>query len=138
MADMSAEQHKGSCGTKCTSSQRQQQKNEKDAIADCIIVGGGPAGLSAALILARACRNIILFDQGRKRNEISSNQRAILGADGADRRQFLQTALSQVLKYPTVTYMQEKVVDISINHPAIIVNAPLEERLEKTNRYHQW
>ena len=29
---------------------------------DCAIVGGGPAGLNAALILGRVKRNVILFD----------------------------------------------------------------------------
>ena len=38
---------------------------------DVIIVGGGPAGLSAATILGRARRRVVVFDDGNYRNEAS-------------------------------------------------------------------
>jgi thioredoxin reductase len=36
--------------------------------ADVIVVGAGPAGLSAALVLGRACRSVLVFDHGQPRN----------------------------------------------------------------------
>lgn len=62
--------------------------------------GGGPAGLSAALMLGRARRRVMVFDSGGKRNEASLVQHAVLGADGADRSAFLRTAREQVRARP--------------------------------------
>lgn len=58
--------------------------------------GGGPAGLIAALVLGRARRRCLVFDSGEKRNEASLVQHAILGADGFDRRAFLDRAREHV------------------------------------------
>jgi thioredoxin reductase len=38
---------------------------------DCAIIGGGPAGLNAALVLGRARRNIILFDNNNQKNAVT-------------------------------------------------------------------
>ena len=50
--------------------------------ADVIIVGGGPAGLSAALVLARACRSVIVFDHGHPRNASAASLNGYLTRDG--------------------------------------------------------
>lgn len=87
---------------------------EEKPDADVIIIGGGPAGLSAALVLARANRSVLLFDSGKKRNDASHVQHAILGADGEDRAEFLQRARSQVTAYPCVSFHCCAVVDVDI------------------------
>ena len=42
-------------------------------ILDCVVIGGGPSGLSAALVLGRARKNIILFDEDKPRNAVTQN-----------------------------------------------------------------
>jgi thioredoxin reductase len=49
---------------------------------DVAIVGGGPAGLSAAIVLARACRRIVLFDHGKPRNYAAEMVNGFLGLKG--------------------------------------------------------
>ena len=49
---------------------------------DVVIVGGGPAGLSAALVLGRCRRKVVLFDTGRPRNAASRHLHGYLTRDG--------------------------------------------------------
>lgn len=49
---------------------------------DVIIVGGGSAGLSAALILARARRRVIVLDARRPRNRFAPHMHGVLSRDG--------------------------------------------------------
>jgi thioredoxin reductase len=49
---------------------------------DVAIVGGGPAGLSAAVVLGRARRHVVLFDHGRPRNYAAKAVHCFLGLNG--------------------------------------------------------
>ena len=49
---------------------------------DVAIIGGGPAGLSAAITLGRACRRVVVFDHGRPRNQAARHIHCFLGHDG--------------------------------------------------------
>src|ERR687885_2062267 len=51
---------------------------------DCIIVGAGPAGLNAALVLGRARRRIVVLDDARPRNYATHEMHGVLGHDGLD------------------------------------------------------
>jgi thioredoxin reductase len=55
-----------------------------DADWDCIVVGAGPAGLSAALTLARARRRVLVLDSGAPRHAASRALHGTLGHDGRD------------------------------------------------------
>src|SRR5215213_6830354 len=58
-----------------------QPTNEPEGY-DVAIVGGGPAGLTAAIVLARACRRVVLFDHGKPRNYAARAIHGFLGLDG--------------------------------------------------------
>ncbi|MEA2284640.1 MAG: hypothetical protein QOJ21_683 [Solirubrobacteraceae bacterium] len=51
---------------------------------DCIVVGAGPAGLNAALVLGRARRRVLVLDTGAPRNYATHEMHGVLGHDGLD------------------------------------------------------
>ena len=73
---------------------------------DVIIVGAGPAGLSAALILGRCRRRVLMVDTGRPRNASSRAMHGFLSRDGIDPRQLREIARAQLEPYDTVAFEQ--------------------------------
>ena len=69
---------------------------------DVIIVGAGPAGLSAALILGRCRRRVLVCDNGRPRNAASHALHGYLTRDGIDPREFRATGRQELKCYDTV------------------------------------
>ena len=69
---------------------------------DVVIVGGGPAGLSAALMLGRCRRSVLLFDNGRPRNGPSHALHGYLTRDGTPPSEFLAMGRLELSKYETV------------------------------------
>jgi thioredoxin reductase len=51
---------------------------------DCIVVGAGPAGLNAALVLGRARRRVLVLDSAQPRNYATHQMHGVLGHDGLD------------------------------------------------------
>jgi thioredoxin reductase len=70
---------------------------------ETIIVGAGPAGLSAALVLGRCMRRILVCDSGRYRNEGSQALHCYMGHDGIRPRELLEEARRQLEPYETVS-----------------------------------
>jgi thioredoxin reductase len=81
-------------------------------LLDVIIVGGGPAGLSAALVLGRCRRRTILFDAGHPRNEASHALHGYLSRDGISPAEFLQIGRDQLAPYDTIELRTLKVVGV--------------------------
>lgn len=69
---------------------------------DVIVVGGSYAGLSAAMQLARARRDVLVIDAGLPRNRFAAAGHGFLGQDGRAPRDILRDALRQLQAYPTV------------------------------------
>jgi thioredoxin reductase len=69
---------------------------------DVIVVGAGPAGLSAALILGRCRRSVLVCDTGKPRNAASHALNGYLTRDGTPPREFLEIGRQDVAKYDTV------------------------------------
>lgn len=66
---------------------------------DVTIVGAGPAGLSAALVLGRACRKVLVCDSGTPRNWASKAIHSYLTRDGIDPSDFRAQARSELARY---------------------------------------
>ena len=78
---------------------------------DVIIVGAGPAGLSAALILGRARRRVLVCDAGHPRNARSHSLHCYLTRDGIDPKEFLRFGREELRAYETVELRQAEVND---------------------------
>jgi thioredoxin reductase len=78
---------------------------------DVVIVGAGPAGLSAALILGRCRRSVLVCDTGRPRNAASHALHGYLTRDGIPPREFLELARHDLQQYDTVHLRTVQVTD---------------------------
>jgi thioredoxin reductase len=81
-----------------------------DEIWDCIVVGGGAAGLSAALVLGRARRRTLLVDAGRPSNAPAHGIGGLLGHDGRPPAELYAAGRSELATYPTVEVLAGEVV----------------------------
>jgi thioredoxin reductase len=77
---------------------------------DVIVVGAGPAGLSAALVLARACRRVLLFDQDRGRNRFSQALHGFITRDGTPPAEVRRLAREELRRYDTVRHEVVEIV----------------------------
>jgi thioredoxin reductase len=77
---------------------------------DVIIVGGGPAGLSAALILGRCRRRVLLCDAGSPRNIRSHQLHGYLTQDGIPPGDFLALAHADLEQYETIAFEEVEVI----------------------------
>lgn len=89
---------------------------------DVIVIGGGPAGLSAALTLGRALRRALLIDSGEYRNARADNMHNFLTRDGVPPSEFRAIAHTELKQYPTIEVRTVAVEDAK----------PLEDGFELT------
>jgi thioredoxin reductase len=78
---------------------------------DVIIAGGGIAGMSAALILGRCRRSVLICDTGAPRNWASDALHGFLSRDGIHPRELRRIARAQLKEYPSVVFRQKEVTD---------------------------
>ena len=76
------------------------------------IVGGGPAGLSAALTLGRARRTALVIDRESPRNKTVHRTHGYLTQDGLSPDSFRELAHKEISRYPTVDYLRDEVIDV--------------------------
>ncbi len=69
---------------------------------DAVVIGGGAAGLSATLTLARANRKVLLLDGGPNRNSFSKTIHNVLGFDGMDREAYIAHVHQELAQYENV------------------------------------
>ena len=78
---------------------------------DVIIIGGGPAGLTAALMLGRACKRVLVCDAGQPRNQVAHTAHVFFSRDGIAPAQLLQIGREQLRPYDGVEIQVGEVVD---------------------------
>jgi len=89
-------------------------------IYDCIIVGGGPAGLNAAIVLGRCRRMVLVFDTEQYRNRYSHGIHNYLTRDHMLPTEFLQLCHNELEKY-SVQRIRKKVLNAKRNENGIFV-----------------
>jgi thioredoxin reductase len=82
-----------------------------EATWDVIIVGGGPAGLSAALVLGRCCRSVLVCDAGQPRRRATQRLHCFLSRDGTPACEVDSLGREQLRRYATVEWREALVID---------------------------
>src|SRR5690606_26609566 len=72
---------------------------------DVIIIGGSYAGLSAAMALGRALRNVLIIDGGSPCNRQTPHSHNFITQDGEKPHIIAEKARTQVLQYPTIKFI---------------------------------
>lgn len=81
-----------------------------EKIWDCVIVGGGAAGLSAALVLGRARRHVLMVDAGAQSNLAAHGIGGLLGFDGVPPAQLYAQGRAELGAYPSVGIRDGEVI----------------------------
>lgn len=76
---------------------------------DCVIVGGGAAGLSAGLVLGRARRRTLLVDAGEQSNLPAHGIGGLLGHDGRSPAELYEMGREELKKYSSVEFRPGRV-----------------------------
>jgi thioredoxin reductase len=77
---------------------------------ECVVIGGGAAGLSAALVLGRARRNTLVVDAGEQSNRPDHGIGGLLGNNGTPPARLYEEAAAEVDQHPTVERISGSVV----------------------------
>ena len=96
-------------------------KPERQVRWDVVIAGAGPAGLSAALVLGRARRRVLLCDTGTPRSWASKEMHAYLSRDGVPPQEFLAIGRRELRRYRGVRYLPQEVCGARRSGPGFTV-----------------
>lgn len=78
---------------------------------ECVVIGGGAAGLSAALVLGRARRRTLVVDAGEPSNLVAHGIGGLLGQDGRAPHEFYADGRAELAKYESVRVLGGEVVE---------------------------
>lgn len=94
-----------------------------NTVHDVIIVGAGPAGLSAALNLVRARRTTLVFDSNRPRNAATLHAHGYLTRDGVSPLELRRIGRAEVESYPNAEVALARVESIEQRDGGFVVSA---------------
>lgn len=103
-----------------------------ERVLDAIVIGGGPAGLSAASWLGRYRRSVLLLDAGDQRNLVTHAIHGYLGIDPCKPADFLERAREGFLRYPHAELRAVSVTAVSGSSGAFVVET--DEGTERARR----
>ncbi|MDQ0114139.1 NAD(P)/FAD-dependent oxidoreductase [Paenibacillus harenae] len=92
-----------------------------EQLLDVGIIGGGPAGLSAALVLGRARRSVIVIDEGKPRNRVTHEIHGFLTRDRTKPADFRRIAREEISAYPTVRFVDDKAAAVTGNDGRFVI-----------------
>ncbi len=92
---------------------RKEPAAESENYFDVAIIGGGFAGLSAALMLSRYLIPTVLFDGGKPKNWNTNEVNGYLGLNGISPRELIRRSWSEISKYRIVNRVKSKVKSAS-------------------------
>ncbi|HWI30710.1 MAG TPA: NAD(P)/FAD-dependent oxidoreductase [Microbacterium sp.] len=88
-----------------------------EPVVDALVIGGGPAGLSAALNLGRARASVLVVDAGRPRNAATLRSHGFLTRDGISPLELRKLARAELDAYPGVRVIERAVVSSLVSVP---------------------
>lgn len=94
----------------------------REQLLDVAIIGGGPAGLNAALMLGRARKNVVVIDEGRPRNAVTRETHGFLTRDGVSPSEFRRIAQEEISAYPSVSIVADTAVSITGTDGQFLIN----------------
>ncbi|MGW0162942.1 FAD-dependent oxidoreductase [Mycobacterium sp. NPDC003323] len=90
---------------------------------DCVVVGAGAAGLSAALVLGRARRSTLVVDEGEQSNLAAHGIGGLLGQDGRPPAQLYADGRTEMQKYPSVQFRTARVTMVKPDGAGFVVES---------------
>ncbi|MFL2099851.1 NAD(P)/FAD-dependent oxidoreductase [Desemzia sp. FAM 23991] len=79
---------------------------------DVVVIGGGPAGMSAALVAGRGKKQVLLIDEEKPRNAVTHETHAFLTRDNIKPEDFRAKGRRDLLQYPTISIKKGKILSI--------------------------
>ncbi len=87
---------------------------------DTIVIGGGAAGISAALMLGRARRRVLVIDAGEPRNRFAEHMHAVLGHEGVEPAELLRIGHADAFVFG-VEFMHTRVTNVADGTAALTI-----------------
>lgn len=82
---------------------------------DVVVIGGGPAGMSAALSSGRGKNQVMLIDEEKPRNAVTKHTHGFLTNDGVSPSTFRERGRADLLNYPNINIKKDRVTSIEPN-----------------------